>query len=160
MRRRGPFLITKEIMAAIKGQNLRILVGTSTQNLKCIASAKQCIMHVVAVVGEADSKDSENVWAEREVLGHRWNLSAEALITTDTTGATGLSDLAVGQSYKVRMSQTTGASGQHNRDAVTNRMQVTGDAILTELQMVASNHQLSVWKANFVGNGELSQSNN
>lgn len=116
-------------------------------------------MHLVAVVGEADSKDSENVWAEREILAHRWNLSTEALITTDTTGARGVADLTVGQSYTIRMSQTAGASGQHNRDAVTNRMQVTGNAILTEIEMVASNHQQSVWKANFVGDGELTQSN-
>ena len=146
-------------MATIKGQNLRILLGTSAQDLKCIASAKQCTMHLVAVVGEADSKDSENVWAEREILAHRWNLSTEALITTNTTGARGVADLTVGQSYTIRMSQTTGASGQHNRDAVTNRMQVTGNAILTEIEMVASNHQQSVWKANFVGDGELTQSN-
>ena len=70
-------------------------------------------------------------------------------------GALTVDELTVGDTYVLRLSQTLGASGQQNRDAVANALQVTGLAILTDLNINASNMEESTYTAKFIGDGEL-----
>ena len=142
-------------MATIKGQNLRILLGTTAQNLKCIAVAQSCVLHVSAQVGESSSKDSPSEWLEQEITAINWDVQVDALITTTEDGGVLVSGLTVGETYVLRMSQTE-ASG-NNRTAVNNRLQMTGEAILSDLTLVAQNKDFATWSAKFIGDGELSQ---
>ncbi len=140
-------------MATVKGQNLRVLVGSSTSNLKCIAAAQSCTLRVDAVAESTGSKDVANDWDTKEITRIDWEVTVEALVTlgTDATG-TQLADLTMGQTYTLRLSQT---NGTQNRAQVTNARQMTGKAILTDLQIQAQNEQECTYTAKFIGDGEL-----
>jgi hypothetical protein len=53
------------------------------------------------------------------------------------------------------MSQTA-ASG-NNRTPIANRLQLTGEAILSDLTLVAEDKDFATWSAKFIGYGALSQ---
>ena len=140
-------------MATIKGQNLRVLVGSSTSNLKCIAAAKSCTLRVDAVAESTGSKDVANDWDTKEITRIDWEVTVEAIVTlgTDATG-TQLANLTTGQTYTLRLSQT---NGTQNRSQVANALQMTGKAILTDLSVTAQDNQESTFSAKFIGDGEL-----
>lgn len=142
-------------MATIKGQNLRILVGSSVANLKCIAAAQSCSLRVDAAVESSGSKDSDNDWETKEIVRIDWEVTCEALITlgTDSTG-TQPQNLTVGQTYTLRLSST---NGYQNRSQVANHLQMTGTAILSDLQESAKDGEHCTYSARFTGTGELSQ---
>lgn len=145
-------------MATIKGQNLRILFGPDASHLQCVAAAQSCSLRVDAITAETDNKDTEGVWQQKEITQIDWEVECQALVTvgTDSTGRQ-LANLTVGNTYTLRLSQTAGATGQQNRDAVTNRLQLTGTAILTDLTINAKNREDSTYTAKFIGDGELKQ---
>ena len=140
-------------MATVKGQNLRVLIGSSTSNLKCIAAAQSCTLRVDAVAESTGSKDVANDWDTKEITRIDWEVTVEALVTlgTDATG-TQLANLTTGQTYTLRLSQT---NGSQNRSQVANALQMTGKAILTDLSVTAQDNQESTFSAKFIGDGEL-----
>ena len=140
-------------MATVKGQNLRVLVGSSTSNLKCIAAAQSCTLRVDAVAESTGSKDVANDWDTKEITRIDWEVTVEALVTlgTDATG-TQMANLTTGQTYTLRLSQT---NGSQNRSQVANALQMTGKAILTDLSVTAQDNQESTFSAKFIGDGEL-----
>ena len=140
-------------MATVKGQNLRVLLGSSTSNLKCVAAAQTCSLRVDAVAESTGSKDVSNDWDTKEITRIDWEVTVEALVTlgTDSTG-TQLQNLTVGNTYTLRLSQT---NGSQNRSQVANALQMTGKAILTDLSVTAQDNQESTFSAKFIGDGEL-----
>lgn len=80
-------------MATIKGQNLRLLVGSP---IRCIAKAQSCTLHLAMEVQESSTKDDVDGWVRNEVTGMSWDVTAEADVTAsemdlNTTVATGIS---------------------------------------------------------------------
>lgn len=145
-------------MATIKGQNLRILLGEDDEHLQCIAAATNCVVHVVANVEESTTKDDEDGFVIKEVTGLSWDVQAEALILDDTDeGAASADLLQVGLEYVIRFSQTAGAAGEKNRDAIANEMQWTGKAILGDMVLTATNREQSTARLNFTGSADLTQ---
>jgi len=57
----------------------------------------------------------------------------------------------------LRFTQTIGAAGEKNRDAVANKIQYTGSAILSDLQQTSQNQEAATFTAQFTGTGELAQ---
>lgn len=141
-------------MAVIKGENLRIFIGSDEQHLMCVAMARTCKMNIAVKLAESDSKLSDTEWFEREPVAIDWAVVTTALIATADTGAVSPADMEVGQQYIVRMSRTT---GPQNRTAIFDAMQLTGRATLTDISIAANNGDEAVWNAKFVGDGELSQ---
>jgi hypothetical protein len=138
-------------MAAIKGQNLRIFAGTTTINRKCIAAATSCTLHLNAVVGEKSTKDSDGDWIEQEITGIAWDVQTEALVTTGgDSGAMDVDELVVGEIYQIMLS-TTG--GSQNRSAGT--IMCSGEAILSDLTLVATDRENSTWSATFTGTKDI-----
>jgi len=144
-------------MATIKGQNLRILAGTTTNNRKCIAAATSCTLHLSAVVGQKSTKDSDNDWEEKEVTALAWDVQTEALITTGgDSGAVDVDELVVGNTYHVLLSPT---NGLQNRivGGLVSPIQCYGKAILSDLTLVATDRDNSTWSATFTGTEDLHQ---
>ena len=143
-------------MATIKGQNLRILLGDDEQNLACVAASTSCQVHLQLQVEEDTTKDTVDDWIQQEPVGINWNAQVDALVVIDNqeTGITADS-LQVGREYTLRFSQTAGAAGEQNRDAITNRLQLTGKAILNDLSINSQNGEESSYTAQFQGNGDL-----
>lgn len=140
-------------MATVKGQNLRILAGTTAQNRKCIAAAISCTLHVSAVVGESSTKDTDNAWEQKEVTGLAWDVQTEALVQdTADAGAVDLEELTVGNTYYLMFAPTEGTK---NREQLVVGSRCWGRAILTDLQIVAQNRNNSTWAAQFTGIDDL-----
>ena len=107
---------------------------------------------------EDTTKDTDDDWIIQEPVGINWDAQVDALIVTDDT-ETGITadSLQVGRVYRLRFSQTAGAAGEQNRDAIQNAMQLTGNAILSDLQLTAQNQDEAVYTAQFTGQGDLSR---
>ena len=146
-------------MGTIKGENLRILVGEDAEHLKCVAASTNCQVHLALQVEEDTTKDTDDDWVMTEPVGINWDASVDALVIIDTedTGGAQLASLVVGQVYVLRFSQTAGATGEQNRDAVDTAMQLTGSAILQDLQVNATNEDISTYTAKFAGTGDLTR---
>ncbi len=147
-------------MATIKGQNLRILlhVPDSLARPACIAAATSCTAHVALQVQEDTTKDNENDWVENEPVGVNWEVDVEALVVNDEEDmAFKAADLVVGMVYDVKFSRTLGASGGQNRDTTNSRVNMSGEAILSDLTITAQVGNITTYTAKFTGNGELTQ---
>jgi hypothetical protein len=99
-------------------------------------------------------------WINREPVGINWDVQADALIISDDDdeyrpGAKAIDQLQVGMVYVIRFSRTAGAAGEQNRDAVADEMQLTGSAILSDLNINAQNSELATAVAQFTGTGDL-----
>ena len=134
-------------MATIKGENLRILVGPDTEHLQCIAAATNCVVHLALQLEE----DTIN-----------WDVQADALIISGDDdeyrpGAKAIDQLQVGMVYVIRFSRTAGAAGEQNRDAVADAMQLTGPAILSDMNIQAQNAEVASGQAKFTGSGDLTK---
>ena len=142
-------------MATIKGLNLRILAGPDTSHLKCIAASTNCIAHLSLQVEEDSTKDTTDDWLVNEPTGISWDVQVDALVTDTPSGALAESDLTPGAVYVIRFARTAGAAGEKNRDAVASEIQMTGNAILSDLQVVAQNDAVSTFSCKFTGTGDL-----
>lgn len=65
-------------MAAIKGQNLRLLMDG-----RCVAASTNCNLHITAQTQENSTKDDTGEWAHYGIVGNNWDASVDALITSD-----------------------------------------------------------------------------
>ncbi len=142
-------------MATIKGDNLRILVGDDDEHLKCIAASTSCQVHLSLQVEEDTTKDDDDDWIRNTPVGINWDASVDALVIDEDEGAHNIAMLQIGREYVLRFSRTLGASGQQNRDAVADQMQLTGNATLVDLNITASDKNLTTATAKFTGNGDL-----
>lgn len=145
-------------MATIKGQNLRVLIGDDDQHLACVAASTNCVVHLSLEMQEDTTKDTADDWIPMEPAGINWDVSVDALVLVDDEEtAVTVDSLQVGRVYRLRFAQTAGTTGQQNRDAVTNVLQLTGNAILSDLQLTAQNQDESQYTAKFTGHGDLTK---
>lgn len=145
-------------MATIKGQNLRILIGATTASLKCVAAASSCTIHLQTNLGDTSDKDTEKAWIQQEPISLAWDVTVEAMVTdTTATSAIRPQDLTIGQKYVLRFSQTAETANTQNRSPLTNVLQLTGTAILTDFQYTGTNRQPGTWSAKFIGDSDLTQ---
>jgi predicted secreted protein len=145
-------------MATIKGENLRILMGADTQHLNCVAASTNAVVHLSLQVEEDTTKDTVDDWIEQSPVAINWDAQVDALVLLDSqeTGVT-VDDLVVGQVYVLRFSQTATTAGTQNRTPITNVIQLTGSAILSDLQLTAQDQDIATYSAKFTGTGDLTK---
>jgi hypothetical protein len=145
-------------MGTIKGQNLRVMVGTASGSEKCIAMATSCQFHVAAETQDSSTKDSEGDWAENEVTGLSWDAQTDSLVTLTDNGSGGElpTDLFSAMINKtplfLKFDVTNGAN---NRTGTNSVIKKSGKCWLQDLQVTAANRQNSTITAKFIGNGPL-----
>lgn len=145
-------------MATIKGQNLRVLLSEdgTTANLACVAASTNCVVHLALDVQEDTTKDTEDDWIINEPVGINWDAQVDALVLLDDEETAITADsLVVGHVYLLRFSQTAGAAGEQNRDAIASKAQLTGSAILSDLQLTAQVGDVATYSAKFTGTEDL-----
>lgn len=125
--------------------------------MRCIAASTNSVIHLSLEVQEDTTKDTEDDWIMQEPVGINWDAQVDALVLIDAedTGGVQANELVVGQVYTLRFSQTAGAAGEQNRDAITSNTQLTGTAILSDLQLNAQNQDVASYTAKFTGTGDL-----
>lgn len=146
-------------MATIKGQNLRVMVGTASGSEKCIAMATNCTFHVNATVQDSSTKDDTGDWAENEVMGLSWDASTDSLVTlggNDTNGELpqDLLTLMINKTKVYLKFDTT--SGTNNRTAGNSAIKKSGTAYINDINVTAANRQNSTLTVQFTGTGPLS----
>lgn len=141
-------------MATIKGQNLRVLVGT-----KCIAQATSCTFHIAAQVEESSTKDDAGDFAQNEITGLSWDASTDSLVTLTDNGTNGeittdLLSLIINKTVVTLVFDQT--SGTNNRIAQNAAIKRSGQAYLSDFSLTAPNRQNSTVTCQFTGTGPLS----
>jgi hypothetical protein len=147
-------------MGTIKGQNLRVMVGTADGGEKCIAMATSATFHIATQLEDSSTKDSTNDWQEQEVTGLSWNAQTESLVTLEDNGTNGelpqdlLSIMINKTKVHLVFDQT---AGENNRVAQNSVIKMSGWAWLNDLSINAANRQNSTISAQFTGTGPLTK---
>lgn len=141
-------------MATIKGQNLRVMVGS-----KCIAMATSCTFHISAQVESASTKDDANDFDVNEVTGLSWDASTDSLVTLTDNGTNGelptdLMSLIINKTLVTLTFDQT--AGTNNRVGQNSAIKRSGQAYLTDYSISAQNRQNSQLSCQFTGSGPLS----
>ena len=140
-------------MATIKGQNLRVMVGS-----KCIAMATSCTFHVAAQTESASTKDDANDFEVNEVTGLSWDASTESLVTLQDNGTNGElpTDLLSVMIAKTKVTLTFDVTnGTNNRVGTNSALKKSGQAYINDISITAANRQTSTLSAQFLGTGPL-----
>ena len=143
----------------IKGQNLRVLVGTTSGQEKCIAMATSCQFHVAAEVQDSSTKDDSGDWQKNEVVGLSWDAQTDSLVTlnsdSDTTGEYPV-DLFSAMINKTKLKLVFDVTnGTQNRVKTTSALKKSGECFITDISITAANRQNSTLSVKFVGSGAL-----
>ena len=146
-------------MGIIKGQNLRVMIGTASGSERCIAMATTATFHVSATLEDSSSKDSVGDFQEQEVTGLSWDASTESLVTLVDNGTNGelpqdiLSLIINKTKVHLVFDQTAGTNNRVGQNAAIKR---TGYAYLTDYNLVAQNRTAAKLTCQFQGDGPLS----
>jgi hypothetical protein len=147
-------------MGTIKGQNLRVMVGTADGGEKCIAMATSATFHIATQLESSSSKDSVGDWEEQEVMGLSWDAQTESLVTLEDNGVNGelpqdLLSLMINKTKVHLVFDQT--AGTNNRVAQNSAIKMSGWAWLNDLSINAANRQNSTISAQFSGTGALTK---
>ena len=147
-------------MGTIKGQNLRVMVGTASGGEKCIAMATSATFHIATQLESSSTKDSVGDWEEQEVMGLSWDAQTESLVTLEDNGTNGelpqdLVSLMINKTKVHLVFDQT--SGTNNRVAQNSVIKMSGWAWLNDLSIEAVNRQNSTFRAQFSGTGPLTK---
>lgn len=143
-------------MAIVKGQNLRIFVGTSGSE-KCIGMAKDCTINLELQTEDSSTKDSTGDWAEAEAVGKSWSVSCNSIVYSDTD-ATGQNTASLiglfGTKVSLKWDITNGDKNRTGTNA--SGIKKSGEAWMTKCSIQASNRQSAQGSFEFQGTGALS----
>lgn len=138
----------------MKGQNLRILIGT-----KYVAYATSCTFHVSQSLEDSSTKDTTNNFSSQSSTGIAWDVSCDALysVETDATGVNGIDalDLVLAQNKVAVVFQQ--ASGTNNRTAVSGGVTYSGQAWVNDISINAPNRANVTYTIQLTGDGELTK---
>lgn len=142
-------------MGTIKGQNLRVFVGS-----KCVAMSTSATIHVASQTEDSSTKDSVGSWSENEVVGLSWDVSTDSLVTLSDSGGettTELLQLIIGKTAVTLTFDQTQPDTNKNRTPVspTSAIKCHGEAYLTDFSLQAANRQNAVCTCQFSGTGPL-----
>ena len=146
-------------MATIKGQNLRVMIGTASGSERCIAMATTATFHVSATLEDSSSKDSVGDFQEQEVTGLSWDASTESLVTLVDNGTNGelpqdiLSLIINKTKVHLVFDQTAGTNNRVGQNSAIKR---SGWAYVNDVSITAANRQNSTISVQFTGTGALS----
>ena len=146
-------------MATIKGQNLRVMIGTASGSERCIAMATTATFHVSATLEDSSTKDSVGDFQEQEVTGLSWDASTESLVTLVDNGTNGelpqdiLSLIINKTKVHLVFDQTAGTNNRVGQNSAIKR---SGWAYVNDVSITAANRQNSTISVQFTGTGALS----
>ena len=138
-----------------KGQNFRLFV-----NMKCVAGAKSCTVEETAELEDISTKDSTGLAKQNTMKSQSWNGSVDALVIneTDQTGETMKELLAQVLTCGIAVLKYTETSGDQNRTQESDsQLTATGNAILNDFTLKATNGEEISLSCKFTGWGPLTK---
>lgn len=137
-----------------KGQHLRIKVAG-----KFIAFAQDCTVHVANQTEDSSTKDTtDGMWAENEITGKSWDISANALysVDEDATGMNAEDALDVALANAAVQVDFVMTAGEKNRTA--SGVKYSGNAIVNDISVNAPNRQNANYSISLTGSGAFTKS--
>jgi len=134
-------------MATIKGQNLRLFMGNGNGQMSVIAAAQQCQLTISLEVKQISTKDDTDDFARNVALKLSWNVNANGVVTIDPdrNDPASLMD-RIGQTVRVELAT---AGGDMNSES--DKQLLTGDAIISDVQVQATNSEESTYTVQLTG---------
>lgn len=134
-------------MATIKGQNLRLFVDNGNGQMSVIAAAQQCQLTISLEVKQISTKDDTDDFAKNVALKLSWSMSANGVVTIDPdrNDPVTLMD-RIGQTVRVELAT---AGGDMNSES--DKQLLTGDAIISDVQVQATNSEESTYSIQLTG---------
>ena len=145
-------------MGTIKGQNLRVMVGTASGSEKCIAMATSCTFHVAAETQDSSTKDDTGDWQMNEVVGLSWDAQTDSLVTLTDNGSNGElpQDLFSAMINKTKLKLVFDVTnGTNNRTKTNSAIKKSGECYIQDMSVTAANRQNSTITVKFIGTGAL-----
>lgn len=133
-------------MAAIKGQNLRIFLDGIA-----LAAARECDLNIRLEVQPMSTKDDESDFSQQMVTRLSWEVRSSGVVTNDLdrNDVSDLEDL-IGEEVDVEFGTAGGELNSVLQDSL-----LAGRAILTDIQVAATAHELSVYSVVLTGQYDL-----
>ena len=138
-----------------KGQNFRLFV-----NNKCVAGAKSCTIEETAELEDISTKDSTGMAKQNTMKSQSWNGIVDALVIneTDQTGETMKELLVQVLTCGIAVLKYTETSGDQNRTQESDsQLAATGNAILNDFTLKATNGEEISLSCKFTGWGPLTK---
>lgn len=132
-------------MSIIKGQNLRIFMGTTV-----IAEATNCTISYSGNADDISTKDTPNNWAQNLNVTRSWSVSVDSLQATAAQLTALLTAISAAQPVTLKWDQTSGTT---NSTAAGANFARTGSALMTDLTITAPNRQQCTVAIQFQGKG-------
>lgn len=134
-------------MATIKGQNLRLFVDNGNGQMSVIAAAQQCQLTISLEVKQISTKDDTDDFAKNVALKLSWSVNANGVVTIDPdrNDPASLMD-RTGQTVRVELAT---AGGDMNSES--DKQLLTGDAIISDVQVQATNSEESTYTVQLTG---------
>ena len=134
-------------MATIKGQNLRLFMSNGNGQMSVIAAAQQCQLNIKLDVKEVNTKDDTDDFVSNIAVKLSWSLSANGVVTIDADRNDPVSLMdRIGQTVRVELA-TAGGS----KNSVMDEQILAGDAILSDVQIQATNEEESTYSIQLTG---------
>ena len=137
-----------------KGQHLRIKIAG-----KFIAFAQDCTVHIANQTEDSSTKDTtDGMWAENEITGKSWDISANALysVDEDATGMNAEDALDVALANAAVQVELVMTAGEKNRTA--SGVKYSGNAIVNDISVNAPNRQNATYTISLTGSGAFTKS--
>lgn len=134
-------------MATIKGQNLRLFMDNGNGQMSVIAAAQQCQLTISLEVKQISTKDDTDDFAKNVALKLSWSVNANGVVTIDPdrNDPASLMD-RTGQTVRVELAT---AGGDMNSES--DKQLLTGDAIISDVQVQATNSEESTYTVQLTG---------
>ncbi len=143
-----------------RGQYVRLFLSTdnTTTPASVIAAAKSLTLHVSCQVEDATTKDTTGEWVINEVTGVSYDISVNALVSTDETISSsvgGQSAATIEDIYEAGdpvLWQIANVSGDNNRTKGT--IICSGSVVISQMTINAANRQKATYDAQLQGYGD------
>ena len=132
-------------MATLKGQNLRVFIGTEV-----VAKATNCVITLTGNTEESSTKDDVGMSAKPDVVSNSWQVQDDSLDVTDI--GTLVTAMKAGTKFTIMWDKTSTANNYVRDMDEFNRH---GDAFLTDATFNFNDRENSAKSITFTGTGKL-----
>lgn len=134
----------------INGQNFRTFVGGAA-----VPEAVSCSVTIQGAMEDATTKDSENKFTQEQMVGKSWQVQVDSVDASVAKLKTLLNRIKAGEPVSVGFDQTSEASGGQNRSAMNAPFARSGQALLADISISASNRSTINVSEQYIGTGAL-----
>ena len=137
-------------LTKIKGQNFRVFISGSA-----VPEATNCSVQMTGNMEDASTKDTEGDYTSESMVSKSWQVQVDSYEATASALKALLTRFNGGAAVSVGFDQTETTPGTQNRTAAEADFARTGQALLTDVSIVANNRATVTISTTYQGSGAL-----